>query len=327
MARSSVPSPPSVCYKRNVPHLEELVAGDASERDVRLIEEFLQHLALERRLSPHTVAAYRGDLMGLATFLARAGTNLSEAAHPQLRRWLAQLNTRGYARASMARKAAAVRSLYRFLNRRGDVATNPASMLAAPKIPMVLPAVLKEREASDLVEAPGGDDPYALRDRAILELLYASGLRVAELCSLDAPDVDPARRRVRVMGKGGKERECPVGDLAAEVVAAYLEAARPSMVPTDGERDALFFNRRGKRMSTRDVRAVVEKYRREVLAGRRASPHTLRHSFATHLMEGGADIRAVQELLGHSSLANTQRYTHVSRGRLFGAHRRSHPRA
>jgi tyrosine recombinase XerC len=303
------------------------VAGDASERDVRLIEDFLQHLALERRLSPHTVGAYRSDLMGLATFLGRAGTDLTQVAHPQLRRWLAQLATRGYARTSVARKAAAVRSLYRFLSRRGHVAVNPASMLAAPKIPTLLPAVLKEREASDLVEAPDGDEPYAWRDRAILELLYAAGLRVAELCSLDVGDVDPDRRRVRVMGKGGKERVCTVADVAAEVLAVYLEAVRPDMIPTTGEQDALLFNRRGKRMSTRDVRAVVEKYRRQVLAGRRASPHTLRHSFATHLMEGGADIRAVQELLGHSSLANTQRYTHVSRGRLFGAYRRSHPRA
>jgi integrase/recombinase XerC len=315
-----------VCYKRTFSR-GGLVAGDPSERDVRLIDDFLQHLALERRLSPHTVTAYRGDLMGMATFLARSGTSLGEASHRQLRRWLAQLATLGYARTSMARKAAAVRSLYRFLSHRGHVPANPASMLTAPRIPTVLPSVLKQAEASVLVEAPDGDDPYAVRDRAILELLYAAGVRVAELCGLDVGDVDPDRRRLLVKGKGGKERQCPLGIPAAEALTAYLEEVRPTMAPGAREPHALFFNRRGKRMTTRDVRGMVEKYRRQVLAGRRASPHTLRHSFATHLMEGGADIRAVQKLLGHSSLANTQRYTHVSRGRLWSAYRRSHPRA
>ena len=303
------------------------MAGDAGERDVRLIQDFLQHLRLERRFSPHTVAAYRADLTGLATFLARSRSSLVEATYPLLRRWLAQLATRGYARTSVARKAAAARSLYRFLRGRGDVPTNPASMLAGPKTPTLLPSVLKEPEAAMLVEAPEGDDPYAVRDRAILELLYAAGIRVAELCGLDVGDVDLQRGRVRVMGKGGAERDCPIGDRAVDALAQYLSEARVGLVPADGEREALFFNRRGRRTSTRDIRAVVEKYRRQVLAGRRASPHTLRHSFATHLMEGGADIRAVQELLGHANLRNTQRYTHVSRGRLFTSYRRSHPRA
>jgi integrase/recombinase XerC len=301
------------------------VAGDAGERDVRLIQDFLQHLRLERRYSSHTVAAYRADLTGLATFLARSGSGLVEVTHPQLRRWLAHLTTRGYARTSVARKAAAARSLYRFLRGRGVVPTNPAAMLAAPKTPSLLPSVLKEREAAALVEAPEGDDPYAVRDRAILELLYAAGIRVAELCGLDVGDVD--LQRGRVMGKGGTERDCPIGDRAVDALARYLAETRAALAPADGEREALFFNRRGRRTSTRDIRAVVEKYRRQVLAGRRASPHTLRHSFATHLMEGGADIRAVQELLGHASLRNTQRYTHVSRGRLFTSYRRSHPRA
>ena len=303
------------------------MAGDAGERDVRLIDDFLQHLRLERRFSPHTVAAYRSDLMGLATFLGRGGSGLVEATYPQLRRWLAQLATRGYARSSVSRKAAAARSLYRFLRHRGVVSSNPAAMLAGPKLPALLPSVLKEREVAALVEAPEGDDPYAVRDRAILELLYAAGIRVAELCRLDVADVDLQRGRVRVLGKGGAERDCPIGERAVEALAAYLSDVRPGHLPAEGERDALFFNRRARRVSTRDVRAVVEKYRRRVLAGRRASPHTLRHSFATHLMEGGADIRAVQELLGHASLRNTQRYTHVSRGRLFTSYRESHPRA
>jgi tyrosine recombinase XerC len=308
------------------------VARDAGERDVRLkdvrlIEEFVQHLALERRLSPHTIAAYRGDLLGLATFLGRSGTDLGGATHTLLRRWLAHLSTRGYARTTVARKAAAVRSMYRYLAGRGRVPSNPAALLAAPKLPALLPSVLKEGEAATLVEAAEGDDPYVLRDRAILELLYATGIRVAELCRLDVGDIDLERGRVRVLGKGGAEREVPFGDVALDALAAYLRTARQGLLREGGPVEAVFLNRRGKRTTTRDIRSVVQKYRDRVLTGRHASPHTLRHSFATHLMEGGADIRAVQELLGHTSLATTQRYTHVSRRRLFGVYRDSHPRA
>jgi integrase/recombinase XerC len=305
------------------------VSEGPGSHDLQLIEDFLRHLRFERRLSQHTVSAYRGDLVGLGTFLARAGSDIPSASHGQLRRWLAHLLTRGYARSSIARKTAAVRSLYRFLVRRGIVATSPAALLAAPRVPRLLPAVLKQGESAVLVEAPEGQDPDALRDRAILELLYASGLRVGELCGLDPDEVDLDRQRVRVLGKGQAEREVPFGDAASEALVAYLATGRPVLArpATGADRTALFLNRRGKRMTPRDVRAVVEKYRGKVLEGRRASPHTLRHSFATHLMEGGADIRAVQELLGHASLATTQRYTHVSRRRLFDAYSRSHPRA
>lgn len=297
-----------------------------TESDGHAIHTFLQHLELERRLSPRTVRAYGDDLSGLATFLERSGSDLGTASYQQLRRWLAHLSTRGYARSSISRKAAAVRAFYRFAARRGIVASSPASMLSGPKVPSLLPPVLKAAEAASLVESPHGEDPWTVRDRAVLELLYAAGLRVSELCGLDLDDLDRRRRRVRVMGKGGREREIPVGDSAADALGAYLSTARQATVPDGGGR-ALFYNRRGKRLGPRDVRALVEKYRRESLAGRRVSPHTLRHSFATHLMEGGADIRAVQELLGHQSLATTQRYTHVSRGRLFDAYRRSHPRS
>lgn len=299
-----------------------------SPRDAELIERFVQHLSLERRLSPHTSAAYRTDLLGLATFLARGSSSLEEATYPLLRRWLAHLGTRGYSRATMARKAAAIRSFYRYLAGRGILAGNPASELSAPKVPTLLPTVLKPREAEALVEAPVGADPYLVRDRAILELLYAAGLRVSELCGLDVEDVNLADQRVRVMGKGARERDVPVGDVAAGAVAEYLAWPRAAIAPEGGGATGpLFYNRRRRRIGPRDVRSVVDNYVKRVLPGRRASPHTLRHSFATHLMEGGADIRSVQELLGHASLANTQRYTHVSRGRLFGAYRSSHPRA
>jgi site-specific recombinase XerD len=187
--------------------------------------------------------------------------------------------------------------------------------------------VLKPGEASSLVEAPDGDDRWAIRDRAVLELLYAAGIRVSELCGLDLDDLDLGEGRVRVLGKGGRERSVPIGEEAVEALHTYLGSARGATMGAGPGGSALFVNRRGKRISPRDVGSLVEKYRRDVLAGRRVSPHTLRHSFATHLMEGGADIRAVQELLGHSSLGTTQRYTHVSRRRLFGAYRRSHPRA
>ena len=299
-----------------------------SPRDAELIERFVQHLSLERRLSPHTSAAYRADLVGLGTFLARGSSSLEDATYALLRRWLAHLGTRGYSRATLSRKAAAIRSFYRYLAHRRIVATNPASQLSAPKVPTLLPTVLKTGEAAALVEAPVGDDPYLVRDRAILELLYAAGLRVSELCGLDVDDVDLDAQRVRVMGKGGREREVPVGDVAAEAISQYLGWARAAIGPeAPAAAGSLFYNRRRRRIGSRDVRSVVENYVKRSLPGRQASPHTLRHSFATHLMEGGADIRAVQELLGHASLATTQRYTHVSRGRLFGAYRSSHPRA
>jgi integrase/recombinase XerC len=293
-------------------------------RDSVLIAEFLDHLTHGRRLSVNTVNAYRVDAEGLATFLARGGSGLLEADHARLRRWLAQLTTRGYARASIARKAASIRTLFRFLRARGYLAADPASALGSPKAASRLPSILKASEAAALVEAPVGDDVWSARDRALLELLYGCGLRVGEAASLDVGDVDLRRRKVRVLGKGGREREVPVGDPAAGAVEAYLLAR--GEIAAEGE-TALFVNRRRRRASPRDLRAAVERWRDAALSGRRVSPHTLRHAYATHLLEGGADIRAVQELLGHASLATTQRYTHVSRGRLFESYRSSHPRA
>jgi tyrosine recombinase XerC len=291
------------------------------------LASFLRHLSLERRLSPRTVEAYGQDLHALSEFLERSGTDLRGATYRLLRRWLAHLSTRGYARSTIARRAAAVRTFYRFASRRGIVEKNPATLLISPKLGSRLPSVLKPGEAEALIEAPVSDDPWSWRDRALLELLYSSGLRVSEACGVDLLDVDLDRGRVRVLGKGGKEREVPLGEAAADALRTFVDRYRDQAPPGEGDPEALFRNRRGKRLSARDARAVVEKYRRMVLSGRRVSPHTLRHSFATHLMEGGADIRAVQELLGHSSLSSTQRYTHVSKGRLFGAHKQSHPRA
>ncbi|TMK98701.1 MAG: tyrosine recombinase [Actinobacteria bacterium] len=299
--------------------------------DLGAIDAFVDHLLLERRLSTHTAQAYRTDVASLGVFLGRAGRSLFEADYRVLRRWLAHLGTRGYARTSVARKAAAIGTFYVWATRRGMVEANPAALLSRPARASRLPGVLKVAEAEQLATAPTPANAVGLRDRAMLELLYGSGLRVAEACGLDLDDLDIEGQRVRVMGKGRKERVVPMGDFAAQALAQYLEAGRGAFLPRaesrPSEEDALFFNRRKKRMTPRDTRAMVERYARVTLSGRGVSPHTLRHSFATHLLEAGADIRAVQELLGHASLATTQRYTHVSRTRLFDAYRSSHPRA
>lgn len=322
------------------------------EDDRALLDAFAHHLGLGRGLSEHTVRAYRSDMDALSVFLERAGDTLRTASPASLRRWLAQLTTRGYARATIARRAAAVRTFYAWAERRGFVEQDPAALLAAPAARSRLPSVLSPSEARRLVEIPEAPAGSALsepgdpatsrraavrgvaaavlqRDRVILELLYGCGLRVAELCALDVRDVDLSTRRVRAFGKGGKERVVPLGDFAASAVQDYLRDARRRVAPgvERAEPDALLYNRRGRRMTPRDVRSALTARLPADLQGRRVSPHTLRHSYATHLLEGGAEIRAVQELLGHASLATTQRYTHVSRTRLFDAYRRSHPRA
>jgi integrase/recombinase XerC len=305
--------------------------------EVELIEDFATHLGLERRLSPNTLAAYRRDLTQLATFLHRGGGSFGSADPERLRRFLAQQTTMGYARASIARRVASIRTFYRWACLRGRVSSDPAALLGHPKVANRLPSVLRPREAAALAEAPSeptAADPkrdplasaIALRDRACLELLYGSGLRVGELAGLTLERVDLDRGRVLVLGKGSKERELPMSDPAVEAVAAYLAGGRTAMAP-DVPGQALFFNRRKKPFRERDIRTMVEQYVGRVLPGRRVTPHTLRHSFATHLLEGGADIRAVQELLGHASVATTQRYTHVSRRRLFEAYEQAHPRA
>ncbi len=299
--------------------------------DVRLISAFADHLALERRLSPNTVAAYRRDLTQLAVFLARQHRSLALATYHELRRFLAHQATLGYARASIARRVGAIHTFYRWAAARGIVDHDPAALLGRPKVVNRLPVVLRPREAAQLVETPAVaaeasrlERAIALRDRAVLELMYGSGLRVGEVAGLTLDGLDLDRGRVLVMGKGSKEREVPLSDPACAALEEYLREGRPVMEPEGSS--AVFLNRRRNPLGTRDIRRLVGRYAR-MLSGRRVSPHTLRHSFATHLLEGGADIRAVQELLGHASVATTQRYTHVSRARLFEAYKQSHPRA
>ena len=327
------------------------------------LEAFVAHLRDERGLSGNTVAAYRRDLTQFLQFAGRGGVTHPAQVEPLLlRRFLALQRTRGLAAASIARKAAALRSGFRFLARRGLVDDDPAAGLGVPRGPKRLPVVLKPRQVDRLLAGPDPVDPVGLRDRAILELLYATGIRVGELCGLHLGDVDLAADTVLVLGKGAKERVVPFGEPARAALLDYLANGRAAMLPTPGkpassasasdqpgpsapdqdrpasstrsggrgipaDQDALFFNRRGKPMTQRDVRGMLERYR--VAAGVPAgtSPHTLRHSYATHLLEGGADLRAVQELLGHVALTTTQTYTHVSNERLRRVYEQAHPRA
>jgi len=299
--------------------------------DEALIAAFAEHLALERRLSEHTVAAYGRDLTQLAVFLARQHRTLASVTYPELRRFLAQQATLGYARSSIARRVGAIHTFYRWATSRGHVERDPSALLGRPKVANRLPSVLRPREASELVEAPAVareatplERAIGERDRAVLELMYGSGLRVAEVAGLTVDRLDLLRGRVTVMGKGSKEREVPLSDPARDALETYLRHGRGEL--SDGSAYA-FFNRRKHPIGVRDIRRLVGRYGQLTLGGRHVTPHTLRHSFATHLLEGGADIRAVQELLGHASVATTQRYTHVSRARLFDAYRQSHPRA
>jgi integrase/recombinase XerC len=304
------------------------------------LEAFVAHLGDERGLSTHTVAAYRRDVTQFLQFAGRAGVTDPEQVEPLLlRRFLALQRTRGLAASSIARKAAALRACFRLLARRGLVADNPAAELGVPRGARRLPVVLKPRQVDRLLAGPTPVDPVGLRDRAILELLYATGIRVGELCGLRLGDVDLGSDTVRVLGKGAKQRIVPFGEPARAALLDYLARGRSAMLPegrdparpdgrgSEADREALFFNRRARPMGQRDVRAMLERYRVGAGIPAGTSPHTLRHSFATHLLEGGADLRAVQELLGHVALTTTQTYTHVSNERLRRVYEQAHPRA
>ena len=284
------------------------------------VAAFLEYLAAERRASAHTLRAYRADLAEFAGFLRRAGSDPAAVDSRGVRAFLASLHQRGLGKASISRKLAAVRSCLRFLARRGVVETNPARHLRGPRVPRRLPSFLPKDESKDLLDRPAAPTPSALRDHALLELLYASGLRVAECSGLDLGDLDRGQGTVRVLGKGGKERAVPVGDAALRALGDYL-AARGS---ADGP---LFVNPRGGRLSTRGMHRIVKRQARRAGVVRRVTPHTLRHTFATHMLGEGADLRLIQELLGHARLSTTQRYTHVSPEHLMKTYDAAHPRA
>lgn len=290
------------------------------------IERFLRALVAERGSSPFTVKSYREDLLQLAEFLASAGCRSpGDATSAILRRFAAGLHAAGYAPATVARKLASTRSFFAFGQREGWVRSNPARPLRGPRRARKLPRFLTGEEIARLLDAPRPEAAGGLRDRAILELMYSAGLRVRELVSLDDADLDLGGGTVRVRGKGRRERLGIVGRHAGRAVQAWI-ASRPR--PRQGARSTpLFTNRLGTRLSVRGVARLLEKHLATAGLSGRASPHTLRHSFATHLLDAGADIRSVQELLGHKSLVTTQIYTHVSTSRLLDAFDKAHPRA
>jgi integrase/recombinase XerC len=292
---------------------------------------FERYLAAERGRSSHTVRAYLGDVRDLAAALERAGVpDLAEVDINDLRSWLGEQAAAGAARSTIARRAAAARTFFRWLVRQGTLRSDPSLRLVSPGRGRHLPEVLRPEQASGLMElaavAADDGDPVRLRDRAVLELLYATGIRVGELAGLDVDDVDLGQRTVRVMGKGAKERTVPFGVPAGEALREWLGRGRPRLVtPRSGP--ALFLGRRGGRVDPRQVRAAVHALLAHLPDAPDLGPHGLRHSAATHLLEGGADLRTVQELLGHANLSTTQIYTHVSVDRLRQAYRQAHPRA
>jgi integrase/recombinase XerC len=290
-------------------------------------EGFVRHLELERGRSPHTVRAYGGDVALLLDHAARMGlTEPAELDLAVLRSWLARLRSTGAARTTLARRGSAVRVFTAWAHRRGLLPTDPGALLATPKGHRPLPDVLQPAEAGRLVEAIEGNSPTDLRDRAALELLYATGIRVGELCGLDVDDVDRERRVVRVLGKGNKERSVPYGAPAEAARDGWLRHGRPAWAGP-GSGPALLLGARGGRVDPRTIRSVVHRRLADVPGAPDLGPHGLRHSAATHLLEGGADLRSVQELLGHATLATTQIYTHVSVERLRTSYDRAHPRA
>jgi site-specific recombinase XerD len=268
-----------------------------------------------------TRRAYGGDLAQLGEWAAGRELHPKDVSHRDLRRFAAVLSEHGSAKSTVARKLAAIRTFYRHLVERGELEANPADLVSSPKKDAYLPQVLKSDEVAELLERIPATTPLDLRDRAMFELAYAAGLRAEELTLLDTTSADPDGEQVRVEGKGGRTRFVPVGEHAWRALDRYLTRGRGAL--DGGESDALFLSKSGKRLSTSDVR------RRLKLQARRAgiSPHTLRHSFATHLLEGGADLRTIQELLGHASISTTQTYTRVESKRLRMAYARSHPRA
>lgn len=290
------------------------------------VDAFLTHLRVERRLSPHTLRAYSSDLESYALWCERAHADPLAPSSRDLRRYLADLDRAGYARTTIARRLSAIRSLFAYLGRERGMATGPAAIVATPKLPARLPRTVPNDLLDALLDSPDPATPAGLRDRALLELLYATGARVAEVAGLDVGDVDLAGGAIRVTGKGDKQRILPLHPLAVSKIATYLRAGRPALCPRAGEA-AVFLNRSGTRLTDGGIRRMLNRHLREVGSASGVTPHTLRHTFATHLLEAGADLRTVQELLGHVALSTTQIYTHLGVKRLKDVHRDAHPRA
>ena len=296
------------------------------------IGDFLDYLTYERNVSPNTIIAYRDDLESFTAFLCndyftmgRDQIELARVDHLTVRSYLAHLSRRKLARASVARHLSALRSFFKYLVREGAVEANPARSVATPKREKHLPTVMQPSDVALLLEQPDLSGPLGLRDSAFLELLYASGLRIGELVGIDIDDLELRARLVKVHGKGSKERIVPFGTKAEAALRAWL-AVRTDLV-SDADEPAVFVNYRGARITTRSVRRLFDGYLHQAALRSGISPHTMRHSFATHLLNAGADLRGIQELLGHSSLSTTQKYTHLNDWQLIAVYKKAHPRA
>ena len=300
----------------------------------KLIEQFLEHLRYERNVSSHTLRNYSSDLEQFLAFLTANGNrnapDISQIDHLTIREWLASLHSEQKKKASIARKLAALRTFFQFLVREGMLELNPAKLVATPKLEKKLPKHLSIEDAVRFIESPDPEADLGKRDRAMLELMYATGVRVAELTTLNLADVDFGNQLVRVTGKRRKQRIVPFGDPAGAAIRSYLEVREKFLFNapvSKRDEEALFLNYQGTRITTRSVGRMVEKYIRLCAGMHNISPHALRHSFATHLLDSGADLRDIQELLGHARLSTTQVYTHVSMEKLIEVYDRAHPKA
>jgi integrase/recombinase XerC len=292
-----------------------------------LLKKYKTHLELERAISAYTVRNYTNDIGGFIDFLAGRGIDsLQKINRTTFRLYLAQLSEQGVSRASISRKVSALRSFYKYLRREKLIDTDPLATLSAPKLEKRLPTFLTHGEIAKLIDAPDTSTPQGLRDRAILELLYASGLRVSEITALDLKDIDIVSRQIRVWGKGSKERMVLIGIPAAEALKLYIDLGRIKL-ERKTETQAVFLNRFGDRIAERRIQYIIKKYARQAGLDLRVFPHIMRHTFATHLLDGGADLRVVQDLLGHARLSSTQVYTHVSQSQIRRNYLAAHPRS
>jgi integrase/recombinase XerC len=292
-----------------------------------LMGKYVRHLEFERGVSPYTVRNYTGDIKGFLDFLAEKGIrSLDKVELTTLRSYLGRLHDRGIARSSINRKASALRSFFRYLGQAEILDSEPTATLSAPKMDKRLPTFLTHGEMALLIEAPDTSTVLGLRDRAILELLYAAGLRVSEIVSLDLGDIDLGSRQLRVWGKGSKERVALMGAPAAEAIERYLNDGRIRLEGSSPT-SAVFLNRFGNRIATRRIQHMVKRYARQAGLDLEAFPHIMRHTFATHMLDGGADLRVVQDLMGHSRLSTTQIYTHVTQSQIRRSYLAAHPRS
>ncbi|WCK55962.1 site-specific tyrosine recombinase XerD [Aneurinibacillus sp. Ricciae_BoGa-3] len=292
-----------------------------------LITQFIHYLTVERGLANNTLESYERDLASYCEYIHRQGfDSLNDTSRMQIMSYLLDLQERGRATATLSRNLASIRAFYQFLLREKFIDHDPSVNLESPKIEKRLPQVLSVHEVELLLNGPKLDVPAGKRDKAMLELLYATGIRVTELVSLEVTDINLSMGFVKCMGKGSKERIIPLGRLAVENVRSYIERGRPYLIKRAGE-NALFLNHHGRRLSRQGFWKIIKKYALVARIDKEITPHTLRHSFATHLLENGADLRSVQEMLGHADISTTQIYTHVTRSRLKEVYAKAHPRA